>query len=54
MKNKWTVLHTTTGNAVESCNTKREAYELLDFRNTLCYALNIKSKNLYQVVLTSE
>lgn len=50
MNKKWTVQNTKTKTIVDTCDTKGDAKETLDFRNTLCYALNIDSKNLYSIV----
>ncbi len=50
MNKKWTVQNTKTKTIVDTCDTKGDAIEALDFRNTLCYALKIDSKNLYSIV----
>jgi hypothetical protein len=50
MNKKWRVQNTKTKTIVDTFDTRGNAIEALDFRNTLCYALNIDSKNLYSIV----
>ncbi len=50
MNKKWTVQNTKTKTIVDTFDTRGNAIEALDFRNTLCYALKIDSKNLYSIV----
>ena len=47
-KRKWAVKYAPTGKLVEKFLTKKEANEVLDFRNTLCYALKVKPQ--YKII----
>lgn len=47
-KTKWAVQYVPTGTLVEKFLTKKEANEVLDFRNTLCYALKVEPQ--YKIV----